>query len=199
VVNCEGVDRQSLSEGLCRKGTWAKAERSGGTSQKSTRRRDDDRDRTDGEVTIRDPDRGEGGEVNERLGGAKGEIKGRSVQASGLGEGTLAGLGPMASQTLGPRGVKTPSLARRFVANAAAGHRMLLPPLQDAHLDSQCQCDGARCRLHRTEDERSHMPRALAATPPKLRVAQREANRAGHSQRQTRRGCRRPGLRRSLA
>jgi hypothetical protein len=166
MVNCEGVDRQSLSEGSCRKGTWAKAERSGGTSQKSTRRRDGDRDRTDDEVTIRDPDREEGGEVNERLGGAKGEIKGRSVQASRLGEGTLAGLGPMAAQTLGPRGVKTPSLARRFVANAAAGHCMLLPPLRNAHHYSQCQCDGAHCRLHGTEDRKSaHPPRPRGDTP----------------------------------
>jgi hypothetical protein len=61
-------------EGLCRKGTWAKAERSGGTSQKSTRRRDGDRDRTDGEVTMRDPVE-EGGEVNERLGEQKGRLR----------------------------------------------------------------------------------------------------------------------------
>lgn len=34
------------------KRTWAKAERSGGTSQKSTRRRDRGQDRTDDEVTM---------------------------------------------------------------------------------------------------------------------------------------------------
>jgi hypothetical protein len=44
---------------IVKKGTWAKAERSGGTSQKLTRRRDGDTDRTDSEVTMRDPNGGE--------------------------------------------------------------------------------------------------------------------------------------------
>jgi hypothetical protein len=58
------------------KRTWAKAERSGGTSQKSTRRRDRGQDRTDDGVTMRNPGVGGSGEVNERLGERKGRLTG---------------------------------------------------------------------------------------------------------------------------
>jgi hypothetical protein len=171
-------------EGLCRKGTWAKAERSGGTSQKSTRRRYGDGDRTDGEVTIRDPNRGEGGEVNERLGRAKGEIKGRSVQASGLGDGALTRRGwawrtrgPVSVQARDPHGVKTPSLARRFVANAAGGMDAFAASAERPPL--LAGAGGHRIASHRKEKAKqrsaAHIPRGPRCVSPRLRRRVRSA------------------------
>lgn len=44
------MDRQSLREGLAAKGTWAKAERSGGTSQKLTEKENVMKSHTNNEV-----------------------------------------------------------------------------------------------------------------------------------------------------
>jgi hypothetical protein len=201
-------------EGLCRKGTWAKAERSGGTSQKSTRRRDGDGDRTNDEVTIRDPNRGEGGEVNERLGGAKGEIKGRSVQASGLGEDALTQRswawrtrGPVSVQARDPHGVKTPSLARRFVANAAGGMDAFAAPAELTTITRWCR---RACIAERKQRSAAHIPRGPRRVSPRLRRRIRQAAEnlriaagAGHSRRPgaTRVHSQpgRPALRRPLA
>jgi hypothetical protein len=45
--------------------------------------RDGDRDRTSTEVTMRNPDRGEGGEVNERLGERKGRLREGAFKPAG--------------------------------------------------------------------------------------------------------------------
>lgn len=144
-------------------------------------------------MTIRNPDRGEGGEVNERLGERKGRLrKERSSQRATRGRRAnrkWRGLGRLLALVDTPTS-KTPSLARRFVATAAG--RTLPCFCCPTAVPKRTTSLLAARELHEGT-EATRLPSPAPSNWPqgnsKLRTQQQRVLQAGHSQRVGWRGC----------